>query len=645
MPTPNVSTRSDGLQVSYGFGQHLQTSKPYPLPSPNGSSIILYGHKHGLGIIWCGDRKRKRPEEKSPALNGGSNNNEAMIITDSDSDEAVLGKGEPAEFEEEEEDRVELSQSYEPIISKINVHLGVEVLTIAVPRLNPEQFRRSPQSFPPILSTQILAAITCSDCTVRIITIPLIPPIPGSEDSESHGERIVTLGNNAGHQDIANGVSISFAEYQPRHKSIEDEVGNSSWDLLLASHSGEVSRLLLVYRIPISPETGLAAVSNHVVPIQRVRLASPAVTVTFRPMLPGSQAPSQLLVAYANGAVKILLSISIRPNRGSQIRDSSTSSASSELWSSQPSWAITLYPGFEQGMDGTSRRKRILAADWVLAGKAVICLLADGQWGIWDVEGTGLGTGTNTALMGGSITAFTINDWIGGLPASHQTSSAGKVGSSFVPMTPGTRRVREEVLFNGPAIETDAYVPGAICVQTTNLARQSDIDESILLMHGSRIVCVPSILSYCSTKLGRGTFLSSSRRDTYRIEGVDLRGEKQIGVDFLRPPSSSTKTAKSLQQSINVLVITESRLNMIVSRQAEICSQQPRLQSSSLFNRPANIMSGPNIAADQSLLARGELDVDGVDRMLDDMAKSTHITNTTMNGTLKAQKKVLFAPR
>ncbi|EDN03408.1 predicted protein [Histoplasma mississippiense (nom. inval.)] len=60
-----------------------------------------------------------------------------------------------------------------------------------------------------------------------------------------------------------------------------------------------------------------------------------------------------------------------------------------DLKEADGAWLITLSPEFCRNPVGIPQRKTVVDAAWVLGGKAIMVLLSDGSWGIWDPEGAG----------------------------------------------------------------------------------------------------------------------------------------------------------------------------------------------------------------------------------------------------------------
>src|SRR5690606_37179031 len=81
--------------------------KVHPVLSPQGATIIIYGHENGVSLLWRGGRRFKQKAKPAPApvdkRNGASD--DAVMIIDSDDDVPASKTNEPfvdnPEFEDE----------------------------------------------------------------------------------------------------------------------------------------------------------------------------------------------------------------------------------------------------------------------------------------------------------------------------------------------------------------------------------------------------------------------------------------------------------------------------------------------------------------------------------------------------------------
>jgi len=626
----------------------------YPVPSPNGSTIIVCGYEGGLLLIWRGGKPLKsfKPEQEkkssTPKPNGAS---DAMIILDFD-DEDIPTQTNPQYIDEPEFEDVESefdpSQPYEPIIQTLELPLGTDVLHLNFPQLPPDLQSRNLGSLPKMMLERMLVIVACADCSVRVLSLPLTPPSSKSKarpelrkdligavtGKGTFGEQILVLSGGNGHQSIPQGVSVSLSPHidvgeddiemddpeaeesthsrtssHARHsiRSHEDKRDDEElWDVLVASHSADVSGLLLIHRIPLLDDGSAINLKDFRanVPWRTQALASPAMSIQFNTSLYPALRHSHLLLTEPNGVVRIF-------------------NCQPDLDAERGSWLISLYINYEPTTNGLPRRKYILAAHWVLGGKAIAVLLADGEWGIWDLEGAGPKNKRDTdswqAPAGVNLSKFAISGQIGSSSTageSAKSSATTESRSRLAPMTPGTRKVRQETLFAGPATKSVGPVRGGISVNPVSdgLDHRAD-DEALLLWHGSSISILPSLLTHWQNKVqGSGNLFGNGARGQAKdVNNIQLGGELRNNVSLIpRRQTSSSATSDPTQSS--VLITGEHRFVVVAPPRTEpedLAAPKPATRSE---------------AVDQALLAKGELDVNGIDKMLDSMTNG-HQTN------------------
>lgn len=572
------------------------------------------------------------------------------MIIDSDDEEPPPKSAQPyqdAPEIEDDEDEYDPTEPYRSIIQTLDLPLGTEVLHMSFPQVPPD-FDPSTGSVAKILSQKLVIAAACSDCTIRVITLPLCPPSPASKARSElrnnislgkagigmWGEQMVVIPSNLGHQSIPCGVSITFsaqgtndavlddngedeepdsrarstqrASSRGRSRSRSRQAGNGEWDLLVASHSWELSGILLIYRISISvDEQGSSTLSaDHIVPWRTKHLASPAASISFSSALFPSRRHMRLLVAEMSGAVRVYEPLA------------TPSAADGE-------WLVSLYPHFGNSPIGIPKRKKIIDSRWILGGKAIIVLLADGEWGIWDLENAGpkpkdqLGQSRGSSKS--SLAEFAMGGWVGQAATSTlPKSSSGQTDSKskLAPMTPHTRKVRQDALFSGPTSRSNPHgVRGGITVIPIggHSSNSRADDETVLLWYENSIITIPSLITHWQNKVaGSGNlFGTGARGQVKEINNVNLGGELRNGVAII-PKHLNTKDTTSDPQ-LDILVTGETRLIIIAA-------PLPKPEPTSTLTHAEH----PTVA-DQRLLARGELDVGGMERILASMASG--ITN------------------
>ena len=629
----------------------------YPLLSPSGSTIIVCGHQQGLSILWMGGRPfaSQCTASESRPVNGVVN--DVIMVIDPEDEEPGNDYKDPTIFEQEESER-KLSQAQDPIIQTLDIPLGIAVLHLSFPHLPCESQDSTMRTLPKILSDRIFIAMTCSDFTIRLLTIPLLPPSPTRKKKAGlecrvlkessafgyFGEQIIVLSAENGHQSIPKGVSITITCSQRQDYGSEsvgaENVGDiqvsrgsnttsqahskalsgrtsSIWHFLIASHSADLSGLLLIHRIAITAD-GAKLNSNsalHNIPWQIQYLPSPAISIWFNSSLYPATRHSQLLIAEATGSVRVF---------------DCFSQHNPDL---EGSWLVALYPPFQTSPDSTITRKSIIAAEWCLAGKAVIVLLCDGEWGLWDLGNVGPKAKSELkayeGISGRLVTAFTLSGWTNALITSkylvNKSSSTSQKSQGLVPMTPGTRKMRQENLFAGRINQQTGLLPGGVSVSSTCKASIDEAeDESILIWHGGSIVIVDSLVTYWQNAVrGVGNlFRNDTRGQLKRMSSSSLGGEVWNHLSLLSKSYPSGARSSSSNQK-EILITGERKITIIAFPVAESC-----LQTSS--NQSAVTSS-----TDQNLLAVGELGVSGMDRILTGMSNGFQGENEDRFSTKK----------
>ena len=563
--------------------------------------------------------------------------NDEVIVLDSDDEQQAVelakSYSDNPVFEDEEHE-YEASSPDDPVIQELDLPFGAEVLHISFPTLPSELHRAELESLPRLLSTDIIIGASCSDLSLRIISVPITPPSPHSKARPElrtriavphsgrgpFGERMLVIPNAAGHQSIPKGISITLTSKMLQ--SVEDVLmtdvdqdvarryhdqpisapGGCSWEILVALHSDDLSGLLLIHRIPIKDDTigSVHGFQELNYPWQMQNLTSPAMSVSFNPSRFPAPRHSQLLVVESRRAIRIF---DCKPQSDSD----------------QGSWLYSIYPSFQTSTDCVPKRKQILDAQWVLGGKAVVALLTDGEWGVWDLENAGPKAKgiSDCAPPGGSSLAFTISGWIGSFPASKslfKTTGGRKDDQArLAPMTPGTRRTRQQALFSGSstAVIPQAYGPsgGGLSVSAIHsLANRKVDDDTLLVWYRESITVIPSLLTYWQNKRKESgnLFGAGVKGLAEDYNNIDLGGEVRNNVSIFPVRYRRNETADRVDP-LKILITGEHRL-VIVAPLLE-----PPVPASVV---PLQTHSRPT---DQHLLVRGELDMDGMDRILSNM--------------------------
>ncbi|KFX94168.1 hypothetical protein V490_04487 [Pseudogymnoascus sp. VKM F-3557] len=539
------------VQLSYELSHRIYTALPYPTPAPNGSSIVICGHDQGVRIIWRGGRTFKPPA--APKANGNGATNNAVMIIDSD-DEAPAAE-EEAEFEDEEAE-TDPSRPFPPVLQHIDLVFGTSATHLAVCAA---------------VQDKIVFAATCGDSSVRLVSLPITPPSPerkAQNKSRKWGETVVTL---SGFSTPADGVAMTFVKEQ-------EEKAKSGGYVLVASHSREVTGLLLLHKVPVlsvkkGGKTTEKLSQEHTAPFQTQYLSTPASSLDF------SHFSNNLLLADRAGTIRIY---------SPDIADGS--------------WLLTLHTDFiKSDTSKFSSRKAILDTKWVLGGKAVMVLLSDGEWGVWDLEGTGPGASRgilgSQGIKGGALTPFSISGYIDGPPIK-STSRPTASTSKFAPMTPATRRTVEPALLGAHNQSATAGLISALPLPKTTTT--SPPDERIAFWIEDAYAVIPSLRSFWEAQHRRGANLFSGAAGTkmLRIDGVNLRGERCTGLAQSAVDGSTPE----------LIIAAENRLVIVADLPESGTTSKPRTLA---------LESG---AGQLQIAGPGrDLDITGIDQMLDRM--------------------------
>ena len=580
------------------------------------------------------------------------------MIIDSDDEGLPSKRPEPyindATFEDDEEE-YNPREPYLPIIQDLDLPLGAAVLHLSFPQLPRHDPRHDFDSFPRLPYEKLVVAISCSDFSIRLVILPLTPPSLRSKARlevqnnislvlPGHGiwgEQVFMASGTSGHQSLPKGISMTFTPQQtgvtaratseghpgnemdvstmvisksPGRQLKGEDTADHGWDLLVASHSSDLSGLLLVHRFPISADgLGIDVDSaDYSVPWRSQMLPSPAVSIQLCPSTQSTIYPRRVLVAEGNGPVKLF--------------DCDKSS-----------WLISLHPGLEFSSSNKVRGRTVLDTKWVLGGKAILVLLSDGEWGIWDFAPVGPGAKRDTdkinGISGGIPTSFSLGGWIRAPSATRSFVKSSKghsqIGSKLAPMTPGTRKARQEALFEGSHRPCTHALRGGISVYPSGKAVGGrEDDETVLLWHGDTSVIIPSLLTHWQNKIkGSGNlFGTSPNGQTREINIVGLNGEFCSSVVLFLTHEQPLQRGVRASSEQDLLVTGERSLVVLAAPLVE--------PSTPAVPYPRALST----LADQQLLARGKLDVNGMDRILNEMSNGKSQNGVHQNGATKSRK-------
>ncbi|KAH6653239.1 hypothetical protein BKA67DRAFT_536925 [Truncatella angustata] len=581
---PRVRRTAQNTQHTYNLSRRTHTVQTYPVQSPQGATVILYGHEDGVTVLWRGGKRFKAAscDQGAPNTNGKQNGNpsaDAVMIIDSDDEDAsAAGKNTSAfadkpEFDESTEQD---ENTHAAITQTLDLSLGAAVTHIATLPMTPCTADDAAWEGTQVLKEKIVFAVSCVSREVYFVTLPLTPPSPESKARDELRQNLLAgkAGNGKwgetltllnGQQKPSDGLAITLIKPQSvaeRSKSTERSrsAGRAAPRAVVAAHSNEGSGTLRLWDVPLEKPTK----DRPIEAFQTEFLPSPLSGIAFNPTH-----STQLLCNASSHAVRIYdyAQASMPPD-----------DLSEGPFPSQGSWLISLYPPFARP---TASRKPIIAASWISYGRAVLALLADGQWGIWDIDGVSpqgpaLFGKPGSGIKGAALTSFSATGHIEGTSPLRNLGSqrASGAGSDFVPMTPHSRREAPISALHGP--ERLAAVQGGILVTPLPARATTTADESVVMWIGGaeHVVVIPGVLKFWEAQLrkgvGGGVNLFSGAQPTRMVKlndlVVGLMGERCVGVGAI-PKLDEDDNSNNEGLPIEVIICGESRL--VVVRESE----------------------------------------------------------------------------
>ncbi|KAL1840779.1 hypothetical protein VTJ49DRAFT_7734 [Mycothermus thermophilus] len=587
---PKTRRTPQNTQHTYSLHRRIYDVKTYPVRSPQGATILIYGHDNGITLVWRGGRRLKPPKKPVDDKRNGLSTEDSVVIIDSDDEAPATAFVDKPEFEEQPT----ADTAVPDIVQTLDLALGSAVTHISVLPMPSCAADDASWGGAKMLASRMVFAVTCATTDVYVVTLPLTPPSHESKDRPELRKNLVagnagtgvwdeTLTLLTGQNRPCGGIAISLVRPKPgsRSRSVE-RPGQTAPPAraIVAAHSREASGTLRLWDVTLDAKPGTI---NRVEPFQTEFLPAPLSSISFNP-----SHLTQLLT--------------ITPSQAVRIYDYATAAlpsddASEGPFPTQGSWLLSLYPPFARGPSMSTARKPIVAAEWIAQGRAILALLADGQWGIWDVDGASPSTGgnslfskANTGLRGSAITAFCVSGHLEGTsplrnPAS-QKSTAPAPGE-FVPMTPHTRR---DAMVSGIAggLEKLAAVRGGISVARLPAQATGPSEESAVLWLAGGVDPIVSVIPVISRfwdsqlrrAVGGGVNLWSGAQPTRMIRlsdlGLGLFGERCTGAVAIPKTARNAAAAAANGAStskeqgsnneglpIEILIQAESRLMFV----------------------------------------------------------------------------------
>ncbi|KAI5204817.1 hypothetical protein E4T39_03421 [Aureobasidium subglaciale] len=622
---PRVSRHGRQMHLNYECPHRLHITKIYPVQSPRGADIIVSGYDDGLHILWRGGRPLSATSRAvTERVNdiGGSHTKHTEWNLPIDIHKATVIEDIPAKDKpryEAEDEELDEDEPYPSFAQELKLSFGSPVIHLALPNIpQPSTTLQSKTQIPLIVKQRIVLVVACADASVRLITLPLTPPSATTKRNGRLGAQICELSPSAYSSAMARDIALTWTSSsapsvaddhmdldRPQQQSATD---NEKLDLLVASSTSAHLETLTFYRIPIAFD-GLTGgkIPKAVVPFHAVPLSSSSHCLRFSTAQYPSRLHSRLLVADVKGTLKIYdpLAPKGRPSSRASTADTPIETGA---WISAFNTAFQMPKGATSNFPGLAQRRKIVDVAWVSGARAALALLDCGEWGVWDID----------AVTQKKMNTFAIQGFIGSADAASAIEVKSRSTQGLAPSTPNTRQQRQESLFGATksAAPATTTARGGVCAVAT-AGSHGSLDDSIVLWYGSEAYHISSLASLWQRSL------NSSGKDIgslygpglSHIEGLDLSGEILNGVTQF-PVRSTALNLGAISQR-DFAVTGEYRLIIIQS-------MRPQTPAKSIFAQAtAGAGNGASIF-DQQLLDRGELDLGGMDRLLDTMGTRTN---------------------
>lgn len=581
---PRVTKRERKLQIGYQLEHRIHCAQAYPLTAPNGSTLVIYGHQNGFRLLWRGGRK-PRDRATSRLTNGGHE----TIVIDDDDDVPQQESQQLAEDFDDDEEELDPDCPYPSIVQELDYNLEATVTRVAIPSLSNSAIT------PNVLRGNAVFVVAAADGRTILVHVPLLPPRDDEQKEELARSIAASAVELAPAGRIAMDVAVKFLpiDNQPLTAPKRHQEGIEG-HLLIAS----ASRTLNIWSMPVAAD---ATVADDTQLLRRAPVSSPSARLSFHP----STRSAQVLLADATGCARIYDPYA--SNTQQRRPTSSDSTIEPALSTAEPGrWVMAYHAPFRSGRDtadfsqALAHRKKILDAKWILAGKGILALLEDGQWGIWEAAGS--------TKAGRSIENFAVEGYLGPA-ATHdaaEPSNPLKGLSKLAPMTPNTRKAKQEQLFTGTAKIPGTAARGGVSVSPIS-SYTGQSDESIAMWYNSEVYTITSIQQFWqrSTTSG-GSIGSLYSPGLAHLTDIDTMHENITSISHFATKSSSAGIGQM-----------NTRRDLLISAEYQAIIQQtirpptPVRQLFQAAERPAN--------QDQQMLDAGSLDLDGMDRMLDNI--------------------------
>jgi hypothetical protein len=199
-------------------------------------------------------------------------------------------------------------------------------------------------------------------------------------------------------------------------------------------------------------------------------------------------------------------------------------------------------------------------------------------------------------------------------------------------MTPNTRKRKEETLFQGSASSSTVATRGGVSVASITSVNGAASEDSVIIWYGSEIYRIADLIKFW-TRTASASSGGSLPSPGLQVQDAVLCGEAITSVSQF----DTTAEASRMAVARDTLISAEYRLIITAST-----SQPLGRDLNAMFTRE-QVEDETSNRTDQALLTRGELDLGGMDRMLESMEGSGTSGAVSKSLTMGGPRKVLFA--
>jgi len=483
------------------------------------------------------------------------------------------------------------------VIQDLKIRFNSPVIHLSLPNQSEPSPQYSKETQSGTKPGCIVVGIACLDGSSKILLLPLNPPSAAAKRKGRLGIQVCNLEHPSPNCFTPNGMAITLItspeDASTESRALKRGVSKSEQKLLVSYATSELSGALHLYQLSIEHVGSKRSVMpKSMTPWRSMYLEAVSTSLSFSS--DHSMAYPQLLMSNIVGSAYIY---QVDPD----------SSITDVL---RPSHTFT--SPFMSDSEALPRKKSILAASWLSSGSSILLLLEDGQFRVFDLF---ISKSLQSISQTQRLSSLVREGYLADTPEMTTNSTIPPITNSkrnhLMPMTPNTRRTKSENLFSGPSNDARHSVPtGGIALAafeaSSNNNNNDRKDDMIVLWYNDRIFTLSSILNSRQRK----SSLSGAKVPELSVSEISVDLHNQLIIDInIRPADKTVETSYVLGSGMAGELLVTTEYGFITVKQSKSHEDVKKL--------PNDTNSSSRL--DRRLLERGELQIDGVDRMLDSM--------------------------